>query len=71
VIGKHSGRFALGKKLEDMGYDLNKEELNSAYKTVTRLADQKKVVEDQDLTTIMAMMNDQPNPEPQKMASGG
>ena len=71
VIGKHSGRFALGKKLEDMGYDLNKEELNSAYKTVTRLADQKKVVEDQDLTSIMAMMNDQPNPEPQKMASGG
>ena len=71
VIGKHSGRFALGKKLEDMGYDLNKEELNSAYKTVTRLADQKKVVEDQDLTTIMAMMNDQPNPEPQKMVSGG
>ena len=32
VIGKHSGRFALGKKLEEMGYKLNKEELNNAYK---------------------------------------
>ena len=71
VIGKHSGRFALGKKLEDMGYKLNKEELNSAYKSVTHLADNKKIVKDHDLTSIMAMMRNQPNPEPQKMASGG
>lgn len=71
VIGKHSGRFALGKKLEEMGYNLNKEELNSAYQKVTRLADQKKVVEDHDLTSIMAMMSDQPTNEPHKMASGG
>ena len=39
--------------------------------SVTRLADKKKVVEDHDLTSIMAMMRNQPNPEPQKMASGG
>lgn len=71
VIGKHSGRFALGKKLEDMGYDLNKAQLNTAYKTVTSLADQKKVVEDHDLVSIMAMMNNQPAPESQKIASGG
>ncbi len=71
VIGKHSGRFALGKKLEDMGYELNKDELNTAYKNVTRLADQKKIVEDRDLISIMAMMSDQPAPEPQKLASGG
>lgn len=71
VIGKHSGRFALGKKLEDMGYELNKDELNTAYKNVTRLADQKKIVEDHDLISIMAMMSDQPAPEPQKLASGG
>jgi len=71
VIGKHSGRFALGKKLEDMGYDLNKEDLNIAYKTVTRLADKKKVVEDHDLISIMSMMNDKPATEPQQVASGG
>jgi len=71
VIGKHSGRFALGKKLEDMGYKLSKDELNTAYKSVTRLADKKKIVKDHDLTSIMAMMRNQPNPEPQKMASGG
>lgn len=71
VIGKHSGRFALGKKLEEMGYNLNKEDLNTAYKSVTRLADKKKVVEDHDLISIMSMMNDQPANEPHKMASGG
>lgn len=71
VIGKHSGRFALSKKLEDMGYKLSKDELNSAYKSVTRLADKKKIVKDHDLTSIMSMMRNQPNPEPQKMASGG
>lgn len=71
VIGKHSGRFALGKKLEELGYHLNKEDLNTAYNNVTRLADEKKVVEEHDLISIMSMMNDQPSSEPHKMASGG
>src|SRR6056297_842128 len=71
VIGKHSGRFALGKKLEEMGYELNKEDLNTAYQSVTRLADKKKVVEDHDLISIMAMMNHKPAPGPHKIASGG
>jgi len=71
VIGKHSGRFALGKKLEELGYNLDKEDLNTAYISVTRLADKKKVVEDHDLISIMAMMNDQPNSGSQKLASGG
>jgi 2-isopropylmalate synthase len=31
VLGKHSGRFALGKKIEAIGYSLSKEELNQLY----------------------------------------
>lgn len=58
VIGKHSGRFALGKKLEELGYHLNKEDLNQVYIKVTRLADKQKTVEDHDLISIMSMMND-------------
>jgi 2-isopropylmalate synthase len=54
VIGKHSGRFALGKKLEELGYFLNKEDLNQVYTKVTQLADKQKIVEDQDLIQIMA-----------------
>ena len=58
VIGKHSGRFALGKKLKDLGYHLNKEDLNRVYTKVTQLADQQKTVEEHDLISIMSMMND-------------
>lgn len=70
VIGKHSGRFALGKKYEQLGYHLNKEDLNRAYKHVTKLADDKKVVEDQDLTSIISSMN-QHSTTNIKMVSGG
>ncbi|MFO7800161.1 2-isopropylmalate synthase [Rhodohalobacter sp.] len=71
VIGKHSGRFALCKKLEELGYHLNKEDLNRVYLKVTKVADEKKVVEEQDLISIMSVMNDLPAQQPQSMASGG
>lgn len=54
VIGKHSGRYALCKKLEELGFYLNKEDLNMIYTRVTKLADKKKVVDDSDLINIMA-----------------
>jgi 2-isopropylmalate synthase len=53
VMGKHSGRHALHKKFEELGYDLNKEELERAYFFFTKLADQKKEVYDEDLITII------------------
>jgi len=71
VIGKHSGRFALCKKLEELGYYLNKEDLNQVYLKVTKVADKKKVVEEQDLISIISMMNDMPARQKQSMASGG
>ncbi|MEX2456042.1 MAG: 2-isopropylmalate synthase, partial [Balneolaceae bacterium] len=70
VIGKHSGRFALGKKFEQLGYELNKEDLNQAYKHVTKLADDKKVVEDHDLISIISAMN-QNSATNIKMVAGG
>ncbi|HEY6390682.1 MAG TPA: 2-isopropylmalate synthase [Bryobacteraceae bacterium] len=42
VLGKHSGRHALHKRAEDLGFDLNKEELNVLYERFTTLADRKK-----------------------------
>ena len=71
VIGKHSGRFALCKKLEDLGYILNKEDLNRVYVKVTKLADKQKTVEDHDLISIMSMMNDLNYERHGKVASGG
>jgi 2-isopropylmalate synthase len=71
VIGKHSGRFALCKKLEDLGYFLDKEDLNQVYIKVTKLADKQKTVEDHDLISIMSMMNDIPDQGHGRVASGG
>ncbi|TDI15392.1 MAG: 2-isopropylmalate synthase [Acidobacteria bacterium] len=53
VMGKHSGRHALSKKYEELGYQLNKEELERAYFFFTKLADQKKEIYDEDLITIV------------------
>lgn len=53
VMGKHSGRHALRKKFEELGYELTAEELERAYFFFTKLADQKKEVYDEDLITII------------------
>lgn len=53
VMGKHSGRHALSKKYEELGYQLNKEELERAYFFFTKLADRKKEIYDEDLIAII------------------
>ncbi len=53
VLGKHSGRHALQKKYQDMGYTLSRPELDKAYKLFTRLADRKKEVFEEDLLAIV------------------
>ncbi|NBB77813.1 MAG: 2-isopropylmalate synthase [Bacteroidetes bacterium] len=70
VIGKHSGRFALCKKLEEFGYVLNKEDLNRVYEKVTTLADEKKVVTDEDLLNLMANTGFASKGAGQSMAAG-
>lgn len=57
VIGKHSGRFALSKKLEEHGYFLTKEDLNHVYTKVIQLADQQKTVTDDDIINIISQSN--------------
>ena len=53
VLGKHSGRHALNKKYEEMGYQLARPELDKAYKLFTKLADQKKEIFEEDLLAIL------------------
>ncbi len=53
VMGKHSGRHALSKKYEELGYRLSQEELERAYFFFTKLADQKKEIYDEDLIAII------------------
>lgn len=53
VLGKHSGRHALLRKYQDLGYELSRDELHRAYFFFTKLADQKKEIFDEDLITII------------------
>jgi 2-isopropylmalate synthase len=52
VLGKHSGRHALAKRFEELGYKLSKPELDHAYEVFCRLADRKKRIYDEDLLEI-------------------
>ena len=53
VLGKHSGRHALGARLKDLGYDLNHDDLEKALKRFKELADKKKYLTDADLEALI------------------
>lgn len=53
VLGKHSGRHAFKKRLEELGYDLDDDMLNRAFERFKALADLKKEVYDEDLDAIV------------------
>jgi 2-isopropylmalate synthase len=53
VLGKHSGRHALGRKLQELGYRLSRPELDKAYGRFIEIADQKKEIFDEDLIAIV------------------
>ncbi|MEI8176279.1 MAG: 2-isopropylmalate synthase [Candidatus Omnitrophota bacterium] len=52
VMGKHSGRHAFSERLKKLGFKLNDAELNNAFEKFKVLADKKKEVFDDDLSTI-------------------
>ncbi len=56
VLGKLSGRNAFRDKLENLGYELDQDALNDAFKRFKDLADKKKDVFDED---IVALVDDQ------------
>jgi 2-isopropylmalate synthase len=53
VLGKHSGRHALVARYNELGYDLNPDQLSQIYKAFTDLADRKKKIYDQDLILLV------------------
>jgi 2-isopropylmalate synthase len=54
VLGKHSGRHALGLRYAELGYSLEHGELDAAYDRFTELADRKKRIYDQDLISLLS-----------------
>jgi 2-isopropylmalate synthase len=54
VLGRHSGKHGFTRRLEELGFRLTKEELESLYKRFLDLSDRKKEVYDEDLYTIVS-----------------
>ena len=54
VLGKHSGRHAFRDKLNDLGYDLTKEEIDRLFIKMKELADKKKDLLDEDIDALVA-----------------
>ena len=53
VLGKHSGRAGLKKRLEEMGYDMNGQDLDRLFAAFKILADKKKEVFNEDLEALV------------------
>ncbi|MGH7739269.1 MAG: alpha-isopropylmalate synthase regulatory domain-containing protein, partial [bacterium] len=53
VLGKHSGRHAFSKRLEDLGYSLGAEALDALFVKFKDLADKKKSVYDEDIEALI------------------
>jgi 2-isopropylmalate synthase len=53
VLGKHSGRHALSKALAEMGFELDGQALNTAFKRFKEIADRKKQITAMDLEALV------------------
>jgi 2-isopropylmalate synthase len=53
VLGKHSGRHALNKRAEDLGFQLSKAELDALYVTFSALADRKKGLRNEEILSLI------------------
>jgi len=53
VLGKHSGRNALGSRLAELGHPVQGDELNTLFAKFKALADEKKHITDDDLRQLV------------------
>lgn len=60
VLGKHSGRSALAHRLGELGFNLDRSDLDLAYRRFTELADRRKCIFDQDLLTLIPVQQVSP-----------
>jgi len=53
VLGKHSGRHALKRKLEELGYALEDDKLGLVFEGIKKLADKKERIYDEDIQAVV------------------
>jgi 2-isopropylmalate synthase len=54
VLGKHSGRHAVGKRCAELGFPLEGEKLIEVYRALMLIADDRKTLTDNDIRAVMA-----------------
>ncbi len=52
ILGKHSGRHALNDRLKHLGFNLNREQLDTIYHKFTALADRKKGLRNDEIAAL-------------------
>jgi 2-isopropylmalate synthase len=53
VLGKHSGKHALSKRLEALGYHLDEKDLRKVFRRFKEIADKKREIFDEDIEAIV------------------
>jgi 2-isopropylmalate synthase len=53
VLGKHSGRHALSRRLAELGHNVSRTDLDTVYMRFMKLAENKKNIYDQDLLSLL------------------
>ena len=53
VLGKHSGRHALSKRLKELGFVFDEKKINTVFEKFKELADKKKEIFDDDLVALV------------------
>ena len=53
VLGKHSGRHAVRRRCSELGFELEPAELGPIYQALMELADDRKILSDEDVTTVV------------------
>src|SRR5215213_3101862 len=70
VLGKHSGRHALQHRLQSLGVELSRLELDRLYRRMIALADAQKSVSDAELVELIEAQRTAREPEPAHAAVG-
>src|ERR1700720_3157717 len=58
VLGKHSGRHAVQKRLSDLGLSVDAERMLAVYRALMDIADERKIISDEDLLTVVKTVNE-------------
>ena len=58
VLGKHSGRHAVQKRLSDRGLIVGAERMVAVYRALMDIADERKIISDDDLVAVVKVVNE-------------